>query len=184
MTKVSLSSRININTLPKDGTELNLLADAEQLGKLSAEVIADEMLGVSALLTVRPWKMKGAVLSGIVKAQVHQMCSVTLEPMTSAVEFDFKRFFLPASDPAFGMEPVIDGELIIDPEGDDLPDILEDGHIDLRNVIVEELNLNIDPYPRATGAEFAEKLEDTESSDTHRPFADLKTLITEKKPRN
>ncbi len=46
------------------------------------------------------------------------------------------------------------GELDLDPDADDPPDVLEGDKIDLGAYVVEDLSLAIDPFPRKPGAAF------------------------------
>ena len=68
--------------------------------------------------------------------------------------------------------------------------IFENGKIDIWSILAEELNLAIDPFPRSEQAQsiteepLTENEEMDVDDDTHRPFSDLKSLITEKKIKN
>ncbi|KAG1700455.1 Phosphate acyltransferase [Nymphon striatum] len=51
------------------------------------------------------------------------------------------------------MPEIVDGEMILDPEAADLPDIIVGDSINLWDILIEELILVINPFPRADSAE-------------------------------
>jgi uncharacterized metal-binding protein YceD (DUF177 family) len=83
-------------------------------------------------------------LRGRLVADVVQACVVTLEPIRASVNESFERRFSAAAEPA--------GDGLVDLEGDDPPDPLIGGKIDVGEVLAEELGLTLDPYPRLPGA--------------------------------
>ncbi|MEM7215971.1 MAG: DUF177 domain-containing protein [Pseudomonadota bacterium] len=177
-------NRIHIASLPKSGKNIDLIAGVEELAELALATGTDSMAGLRANVIVEPWRLDGAYLSGTINAVVRQTCVVTLDPIETELAFQIGRYFVTGEDQSGKGEMFVDGELILDPEADDLPDTLTDGMIDVWNVLIEELNLQIDPYPRLDDLQQSEAAEEAVSSDTHKPFADLKALITEKKSQN
>ncbi|MEM7069509.1 MAG: YceD family protein [Pseudomonadota bacterium] len=176
--------KIDVTRLPKSGKSISLAGDKTNLDFLSSSIEVDEVLDINAELLMKPWQMNGAELTGTMTIKLAQTCVTTLEPIETQYEFDLKRQFLPAADPCFKNQAIIDGELIIEPDADDLPDVIEGRNVDIWDVILEELNLHIDPYPRSDEFQWESQPEEEEIADTHKPFANLKTLITEKKPGN
>lgn len=124
--------------------------------------------GGSGLLTVK----------GHMAARVTQICVVRLEPFQSVLEVDIERLFR-EDEPESG---AVD-EVEIDPEGEDPPDPIVDGVIDLGEVLAEELGLAQDPYPHSPGARFetldvgaADEEGAGKQSGTESPFAALAAL--------
>lgn len=114
--------------------------------------------------------------TGRLAAQVTQSCSVTLAPVVSHIEESFERTYTfdAAEEQATGLE------IELEPEGEEPPDPIVDGTVDLGELVVEELCLAIDPFPRAPGAVFdAAAAGVAEKRDN--PFAVLAKLHTEKK---
>jgi Large ribosomal RNA subunit accumulation protein YceD len=105
---------------------------------------------------------------GQVKARVGQTCVVTLEPIESEVGESVDLQFVPGSgDP----QPV--GRRKRGLGGDEAPEPIIDGKVDLGTLATEFLILGIDPYPRKAGAQFAPpKAEDP----GEHPFAALAAL--------
>ncbi len=161
---------IDVAVLPKSGKCLTLSADRAGLLFLRENTEAEEVVNFEAELVFKPWKMNGAWLKGTIRTELVQICVNTLEPIDVLVEFEVSRSFLPASDPLFGNQSIVDGELVIDPEADELPDYLEGTSINVWDVVLEELNLQIDPFPRLADSELDEKMQEVSEPDTHKPF--------------
>lgn len=131
--------------------------------------------GFSGEITVTPW-FDGAVLSGRYSAELAQTCGVTAEPMPQTLSNSFSVRVLPQGSLHAPAEPVVSGEIEIDLEADDPPDVLETDVIDLTAYAVEHLSLDLDPFPRKPGAEFVPPVDNVNLS----PFAVLKAF----KPRD
>ena len=124
-------------------------------------------------MTLTAW-MDGAEIKGRFWAEVVQTCSLTAEPLSAKLSERFSLRVLPPNSPnAPANEPT--GEVDIELEGDDAPDVLETETIDVSGYVVEHLALEIDPFPRKEGAVFVAPPEPAELS----PFAVLKTLKTD-----
>ena len=118
-----------------------------------------------------PW-LDGVRLRGRLDALVRQTCGVTLEPLESKIEASFDLKLLPAGSPN---APSMPEDVVLDPDAEDPPDLIEDETIDLGALVVEQLALEIDPFPRKPGAVFDTGPEEAPPS----PFAVLKDF----KPR-
>jgi uncharacterized metal-binding protein YceD (DUF177 family) len=99
-----------------------------------------------------------------------QNCVVTLEPIAIRIDVPIQRRFLPSQDTDHKRQVV---DVFVDPEAEDPPEELG-SEIDLGAVIIEELALNVDPYPRKEGSEFAEIAPPEVKK--HNPFAALAKL--------
>ncbi len=90
-------------------------------------------------------------VEGRVTATVIQNCVVTLEPVESEIDEFVELFFRPQA----ASETGTDQEASSHPfEGEEPPETLVDGTVDLGTIATEFLNLGIDPYPRKEGAVF------------------------------
>lgn len=104
-------------------------------------------------------------LVGRIVADVRQVCVVTLDPVAQHVESSiFQRF---------------SGQNDEEEEGEDEDPVepIVEGEIEVGDVIVQNLALALDPYPRAPGAEFEEV--DDEAGKPTGPFAALAALREE-----
>jgi uncharacterized metal-binding protein YceD (DUF177 family) len=128
-----------------------------ELRQLSATVILER--GLSGLIHVK----------GRLEADVVQTCVVTLVAFPSHVEDSF------ALD--FGNGTVMPtAEIDLDPDYDP-PEPIEDGVIDLGELVTQYLALALDPHPRAPGATLQSVWDDSDA-DALSPFAILKSLKT------
>ena len=103
-------------------------------------------------------------LIGRVRATLAQTCGITLEPLPLEVDAPFSLSLAEAVDP--------ESDEIVITLDDESPDLVENGQIDLGQYAVEQLALQLDPFPRKPGAEFVQPPEPAEIS----PFAVLKQL--------
>jgi len=160
-------------TVTPDETELEAIAAAYDL-----VVIRD----LKADFTLKPYRKAGVRVVGPVRAEISQTCVVTLEPFESVLEVDVDRTFEPQSSrPRKIRDLNEDGEIEIDLETLDPPDVILDGVLDLGAVICEELALSLDPFPRKPGAEFEggdgeDDLAEEEPDEKPSPFAALQAL--------
>ena len=149
-----------------------IAANGEELSRLAGFLGVLAVKGLRASFRISRWRARGIKLEGSLTADVVQACVVTLEPVESHVETRFERRYLPAEM----LEPAGEGDdVFVDPEGEDPPEPLTH-ELDLGEVVVEELALNIDPYPRKAGIEFAPSTDDDGGKPPASPFAALARL--------
>ena len=122
-------------------------------------------------------------LRGRVSAQIVQTCVVSLEPVEQAIDEPFTvAFLLGRAEARAGDDPAV----LVDPDGDDPPEPLSGGELDVGAIALEHFALAIDPYPRRPdAAELAPSAsagggEASETEDS--PFAVLRTLKPPKTP--
>jgi uncharacterized metal-binding protein YceD (DUF177 family) len=108
-------------------------------------------------------------VSGRVLAVVGQTCVVTLEQVENAIDEPIDLIFIPAD--AIADKRADDPE---DDGGQDPPEPIIDGKIDLAKLAVEFLILGVDPYPRKPGATFESVHTPPDPAD--HPFAGLAGL--------
>jgi hypothetical protein len=136
-------------------------------------------LGLQALpeftaeVELRPW-MDGAELRASWRARVVQTCGVTLEPFETALAGAFDLHAVPEGSPHAPSDE--GGEVTLDLDAPDPPDVLEGDRIDPAAYLVEHLALEVDRFPRKPGAVF----EPPEAEAERSPFAALLEL----KPRS
>lgn len=123
---------------------------------------------LSATLETHPFGKDGLSVDGTIEADIVQTCVVTSEDFESHVTAPvFIRFSPEGIDP----NAPVDLQSLAE-EGEDPPDLLVGGQIDLGTIVTEFLALALDPYPRKPGVVFA-GIEDTSSAS---PFASLAGL--------
>jgi hypothetical protein len=173
---------------PVPPAEFSRLTAADQIGpqETGREIVANaterarlaERFGLLALdrltATVSLRRGSGGVIEvrGRFEAEVVQACVVTLEPVRSRLSEDFAI--------AFGIGATAGaGAVIVGLEGEDPPEELVEGRIDLGEAVAQQLAVALDPYPHAPGA--GEKPEAADQGEagaekTASPFAALARL--------
>ncbi|WP_289033552.1 DUF177 domain-containing protein [uncultured Roseibium sp.] len=146
---------------------------------------AYELDGIETLtadLRLKPWRKAGVRVTGTVKGKLQRTCVVTLEPFVEELFDEIDRTFEPVSSrPKRPRDLNDDGEIEIELETLDPPDVMIDGVLDLGAVVCEQLALNVDAFPRKPGAEFeAVETDETEEDEpAPSPFAALAKLKDE-----
>ncbi|WP_411289406.1 DUF177 domain-containing protein [Phenylobacterium sp.] len=164
---------IRLNELGRGGLTLRLEPDADQRAALAKQLLLVSLPSLSADLTVKPW-LDGAEITGRFRALVEQTCGISLETFEQPVEGEIQVRLLPSGSPH--AQPAQGGEVELDLEAPDPPDLLEHDHFDLAAYVVEHLGLEIDPFPRKPGVEFDYAPPTEEVS----PFAVLRKLTDPK----
>ncbi|QFY59699.1 DUF177 domain-containing protein [Rhizobium grahamii] len=163
--EVPFSYLVKVGHISANPVDVHLEADAREL-KALAETW--DVLSVEALradLQISRWKRDGVRVKGRVKANIVQECVVTLEPVPSAIDETFEQIFVPENS-KLARRPANDaGEMVLDPDGPDLPESFVGDTIDAGEVVTEFAALAIDPYPRKEGIEFDGHIEDTGEND-------------------
>jgi uncharacterized metal-binding protein YceD (DUF177 family) len=158
---------VSVSKIGDTGYAVDVGAKAADLPKIAAYLDLVSLQGLGAHIVLTRWRGKGVIVTGHFKADVTQACVVTLEPVQAHVEGDFERRFLPDA-------PDKDArEVRVDPEGEDPPESLG-REIDLGEILVEELSLGLDPYPRKSGVAFEGEQDTVVKADN--PFAVLSKL--------
>lgn len=126
---------------------------------------------LSAELQLKPW-FDGVEVTGAWEARFTQTCSVTAERLNQTLSGDFTVRVVPEGSIH---APTEEQQLEVDLEAPDPPDVSPDGSVDIADLVVEHFALEIDPFPRKEGVEFAPTEPDPEDS----PFAALRRLRRE-----
>ena len=126
----------------------------------------------------------GLRVEGELRADLRQICVVTLEEFDVTIVEPIDVAFAPERKPRPPAEPSRrtrrpaepeepePSSHFVDLEGDE-PDPLIDGRIDLGAIVAEFLALAIDPYPRKPGASFAAAPPEGDDAPPRSPFAGL-----------
>lgn len=143
---VSAATRKKV-TVAFEATPAECAAVARYLDLVSLDAL-------SGAVTVRPWR-QGFALEGRFAARVAQTCIVTLDPVPSDVAEAFERYYLPPDILARerGGRDLDAAEIEIEVDEGEVPEALVGHEIPLGDILVEELSLALDPFPRAPGAE-------------------------------
>jgi len=170
---VSWERPVKLHELARGPVRLELAPDAGQRAAIAGQLGLRSLPALTAWVTVKPW-LDGAEITGRLDAVVEQLCGVSLEPFEQDVTSDFALHVVPAgSQHAASSEG---GELELDPDAPDAPDVLEGDAVDVAGYVVEHLALELAPFPRKPGVTFEYEAPEAEAS----PFAALKKLTEPK----
>lgn len=162
---------VQLSELNRGAVRLHLEADEPYRRGLSKRLDLPEIISLVADVEVRAW-LDGAEIEGHFRAQVRQICGITLEPFEQPLEGRFEIRVAPAGSPHAIEETEAGGEITLDLEAPDPPDILQGDAIDVGGYLAEAIALEVDPFPRKPGATFDYEPPPAEDS----PFAVLKKL--------
>jgi len=161
--------------LPSKGLKIALRASPAELEAIAARLGLVSLNLFEGDLRLQPEIGRQISLTGPIRAEIVQNCVVTGELLTTPLEFELDRSFAEDADPFEGLNNS-DDDIITDPEIEE-PDPIIDGKIDVGEQAVEELALNIPPYPRAPGAVFEALGDDSPDAEPGRnPFSVLSSL--------
>ena len=169
---------VNVAKVNEGGLVQKIAAKLEEMRDVAGYLDLVDVDALSADITLTRWRSKGIRVKGKLKADVTQSCVVTLDPVAAHIEAEFERRFLPAEFDSANDEP---REVFVDPEGEDPPEPLA-REIDLGEILVEELALNLDPYPRKSGVAFDPQVEPVVVLKPN-PFAALAKLKPKPDPK-
>ncbi len=141
-----LSRPVDAMNVPPQGTEVHVVATAEECAALAKDFKLEGVRALSGEYKLTS-SAKGIHVAGRVKASITQICVVTLDPFDSNIEEEVEVDFaeshgMPAEPPTemHEYEP---------------PDEIVNGQIDLGALTAEFLALGLDPYPRKPGVDFS-----------------------------
>ncbi|HEY5225476.1 MAG TPA: DUF177 domain-containing protein [Methylovirgula sp.] len=174
------SHYVSVEDIPEAGLDVAIAADAATLQALAA---ADKLPGIGRLeadFHVAPRPGRRFNVSGEMRANITQICGVSLEPFDSdIVEPVNVDFSLPANVKAArgaGSRASPDSlAVVVGPDDPDPPETIVGGKIDLGMLMCEFLALGIDPYPRKPGIAF-EPSDSPDSGEDDSPFRALRKL--------
>lgn len=148
-TPPEFSRRVRVDDLPPSGRaiaaeanegERKALARRMGLADLARLELEGEVDAIRSATVVR--------LQARLVADVTQTCVVTLVPLQRRIDAEFVRLY--AADAPAGAKP--DEEVFFDEEEEDIEPLVGN-QIDAGEAAAEQLALELDPYPRAPGAE-------------------------------
>jgi uncharacterized metal-binding protein YceD (DUF177 family) len=155
------SRPLQADRVPKAGSVEKLEAEPQELKALAKRMKLPALHSLVAEIRATPWRGGGIKLEGHLTAAIEQVSVISLEAFQETVSIPVSRYFLPP------------GAVVENDEEDDA-DPIDNGFIDLGEVVAETLALDLDPYPRKPGEAFAGQVEDDGApGESQSPFAIL-----------
>lgn len=174
-----LSLPVNVARLKTLGEVVKGEADDAMLAELSERLDVLAVKSFATEMRVSPWKKSGVYIEGRVWGKVEQACVVTLAPVAETVDETFSLTLVPVGSPYARRsdDNNAGGEMVIDPEGEDPPELFEGDEVDAGQFAEEFFALGLNAYPRAENAEFSGHIEDrAQDNPEENPFAALAGL--------
>jgi uncharacterized metal-binding protein YceD (DUF177 family) len=139
--KLEFSRPLEVARVSKLGSHEKLSADAKECADLAKRLLIPAIYALTAELKAKPWRGGGLKITGELRADLEQESVVSLDVFRSKMVFPVERYFLNVPPNA-------------DIESDEDIDPIEQGIVDLGEVVAETLALELDPYPRKPGESF------------------------------
>ena len=167
-TPLEMSRPVEAGKVPLHGLELKVEATPAERTALAARFQIPEVKSLVANVRLEP-QANGYLMTGRMKAEVVQTCSISSHPVEQTVDEALALRFSPTVEESEEEIELAEGDL------DVLP--LEGDVMDVGEAIAETLALALDPYPRASDEAIAEVrqflLTEEEDRMARSPFAGL-----------
>ncbi len=150
-------------------------ADGDECARMSALIGNAECLSITAEYSIKPVDSGRYEVHGRLRARLEQTCGVTLEPMWQEIDEPIEIVF------EAGARASDAGDLAIDPLGDDPPEPIVNGRLEIGRIVAETVASAADPFPRSAEAELDQSEaggDDTIAEKADNPFAVLRQLST------
>jgi uncharacterized metal-binding protein YceD (DUF177 family) len=162
---------VKIENLNQQQQHFHLVADSKDLRTLKEILKVEDAKSFTADIDLKlNLKAHRLDIWGRVQAVLELQSVISLENFEQAYDIPFEYFY----DTQATYQDIRQAEYGID---DEVPDIIENGQIDLGSVAIERLALAMDDYPRQEGEVFCFESEfDAKTTEQARPFAVLQKL--------
>lgn len=166
------SRSVQVEGLGAKGATIALQAAAEECAAVAERLGLQDVKNLRAEVTLRRTAVGLVRLNVDFSANVVQSCVVTLEPVRARVADRFT--VLCEGEQKQGTNDD-EGEIYVDPFGEDPVEPLTDGRLDIGELLTQHLSLALNPYPHAVGVEDGVVIKDARG-ESARGGADLNFL--------
>ena len=169
---------VSLLHLDEEPKSFAIEADESALNGVAARLELDGLEALSAELTLqfdgdpeRP--SSGILVDGSVHGKGTQTCVVSLQPVPFEIEADVQGLILSSDSSEIARE-----ELTLEDDEVDILGEIEGDTVDIGEIVVQQLALELDPFPRAEGVEpdWQDEAPEGEVSAEQSPFAALQKL--------
>jgi hypothetical protein len=139
----AFSRTVRLDEIPPGGFDVRIEADAAARAAIAARLAIPEVKRLTGEFVLQR-TADGFALRGRIDAALSRICVASLEPMDEMIaeDFDIRLAQTPLADRQ-------DGEVDLDA---DAPEPLDGDALDLGEILVQQLALAMEPYPRKEGA--------------------------------
>ena len=178
MSANGFNEAIGLKQISDDGRAVEIVAGPAHLTEIAKRLDLEGLDSLSANLHVTrdgpaESTKTGVFVSGEFRASGTQTCVVSLRPVPFEIAAPIDGMALPADSAEFERE-----ELTLEDDEVELLGEIEDGRFDLAEIVVQQLALELDPFPRADDAEPHWQGDDSSEAEAQAesPFAALAKL--------
>jgi uncharacterized metal-binding protein YceD (DUF177 family) len=173
------SYAVEVLSLPSGGRTFEIKASEEECADVAKRLGLLKLEKLKASLYLSRTRGGFISVSGYFETELAQACVVTLAPIASQLRETISMTFRDGPRVPDGKKPS-GGEELVSVYEDDPPELVHEGRIDLGELVVEQLVLALDPYPRAEGVSFGAQAWGSDVVEAPvlgaNPFAALKKL--------
>ncbi|MBB5073019.1 hypothetical protein HNQ69_000123 [Bartonella callosciuri] len=171
----ALAYPISVRSLPPKGIRVHICPNQRECAHLAKNHDLVEVKSCEGKFHIFPWKKSGVRIKGLLQARIIQLCVVTLEPLDNILHENIEVIFVPEGSSLVKPNILEDtGELFLDAEGIDTPEVFNGDKIDIGAVMEEFFELSIDHYPRKEGVNMRVVKSSEEAEQKLSPFSVLK----------
>ncbi|MCQ2913935.1 MAG: DUF177 domain-containing protein [Alphaproteobacteria bacterium] len=159
---------VRVDNVAPSGQHFKLDANEEQISALEKRLGLNKLYNFSAEIDIHPVNKRKFKVSGIAYGKISQICSVSLNPFDDEVKAEFSLVY---QEEIEAMNTNLK-EIEVSFEDEEIEDLI-DRQIDIGELAVQYFSLEIDPFPRAKGAVFEDRIAPFEKEN---PFKVLEKL--------
>lgn len=152
------SRLVQVDLVGAEGAAVTIAATGEECAAVAERLDLQAVSELRAEASMRPTAVGLVRLNVDFSANVVQSCVVTLDAVMASVAERFS--VLCEVEQRVGKGEGADGEVFVDPFGEDPVESLVDGGVDLGELVIQHLSLALDPYPHAPGIDTGTVMED------------------------
>lgn len=168
---------IRFDQVSDKGFDATETASVDVMARVAAFVGLVDMSHLSYEATIRRWRRTGLQVTGELRAVFRQESVVSLEPFEQKMREPFSAVFVPEGSKLDRISTISTGELVLDPDGDDLPETFDGFELNVGRLVLEFFVLGLDPHPKLPDEVFSSATESDSDDDLPpSPFAGLAAL--------
>jgi uncharacterized metal-binding protein YceD (DUF177 family) len=159
--ELEFSRPLIVARVPRMGSHEVFAAEPAECAALAKRYGLPAISSLKVHLVALPWRGGGLKVTGKFEAELTLVSVISLEAFQTKQKFVVERYFLPP-------------KILVDAVEDDA-DPIENGEIDMGELVAEVFGLELEPYPRKPGEAYDDPvLEDFEEEEKKpSPFAKL-----------
>lgn len=145
--KAEMSLLVLLDEVPPNGFEIDHKPEADVLQALAGRFNVEEVADLHFQALLLPLDKQCLQANGKVSGRVRQICGVTLEPLWTYIEENFSTEFQP--------QELVSKYIVPEDDFDtELPEAMQNGQVDIGEMVTQLFAMEIPSYPRIEGAEF------------------------------